>query len=58
MSNFVHHDETAHYELSHPDLCCLQKPITVTCGSESQRPPVLSSLLYLKAIFSGLIKGK
>ena len=27
MSNCVDPDETAHYELSHLDLCCLQKPI-------------------------------
>ena len=27
MSNSVDPDETAHYELSHLDLCCLQKPI-------------------------------
>ena len=27
MSNSVDPDETAHYEPSHLDLCCLQKPI-------------------------------
>ena len=27
MSNSVDPDETAYYELSHLDLCCLQKPI-------------------------------
>ena len=33
MSKSVELDETAH-ELSHLDLCCLQKPIIVACGSE------------------------
>ena len=27
-------DETAHYEPSHLDLCCLQKSIIITRGSE------------------------
>ena len=27
MSNSIDPDETAHDELSHLDLCCLQKPI-------------------------------
>ena len=34
MSNSVDPDETAHYEPSHLDLCCLQKPIIIACGSE------------------------
>ena len=34
MSNSVDPDETAHYEPSHLDLCCLQKPIIVACGSD------------------------
>ena len=34
MSNSVDPDETAHYELSHLDLCCLQNPIIIACGSE------------------------
>ena len=34
MSNSVDPDETAHYESSHLDLCCLQKPILISCGSE------------------------
>ena len=34
MSNSVDPDETAHYEPSHVDLCCLQKPIITACGSE------------------------
>ena len=29
MSNSVAPDETAHYEPSHLDLCCLQKPMAV-----------------------------
>ena len=34
MSNSVDPDEMAHYEPSHLDLCCLQKLIIITCGSE------------------------
>ena len=34
MRNSVDPDETAHYGLSHLDLCCLQKPITIAYGSE------------------------
>ena len=34
MSNIVAPDETAHYEPSHLDLFCLQKPIIIACGSE------------------------
>ena len=35
MSNSVDPYETAHYEPSHLDLCCLQKkPIIIACGSE------------------------
>ena len=33
MSNSVDPDETAHYEPSHLDLCCLQKSIIIACGS-------------------------
>ena len=33
MSNRVDPDETAHNEPSHLDLCCLQKPIIIACGS-------------------------
>ena len=33
MSNSIDPDETAHYELSHLDLCCLQKPIIIAYGS-------------------------
>ena len=29
MSNSVDPDETAHYEPSHLDLCCLQKPFII-----------------------------
>ena len=35
MSDSIDPDETAHYEPSHLDLCCLQKPIIIVCGSES-----------------------
>ena len=34
MSNSVDPDETAHYEPSHLNLCCLQKPIIIALGSE------------------------
>ena len=34
MSNNVDPDETAHYELSHLDLCCLQKHIIIASDSE------------------------
>ena len=34
MSNSIDPDETAHNEPSHLDLCCLQKPIIIACGSE------------------------
>ena len=34
MSNSVDSDETAYDEPSHLDLCCLQKPIIIACGSE------------------------
>ena len=34
MSNSVDPDETAHYEPSHLDLCCLQKPRIIACESE------------------------
>ena len=35
MSNSVDPDETPHYEPSHLDLCYLQKPIIIACGSET-----------------------
>ena len=34
MSNSIDPDETAHYEPSHVDLCCFQKPIIIAYGSE------------------------
>ena len=34
MSNNLDPDKTAHYEPSHLDLCCLQKPIIIVCDSE------------------------
>ena len=47
MSNSVDPDETAHYEPSHLDLCCLQKPIIITCGSEGvKKHAVKSSCLF------------
>ena len=35
MSNSMDPDETAHYEPSDLDLCCLQRPIVITYASES-----------------------
>ena len=34
MSNSVDPDETAHYEPSDLNLCCLQKLVIIACGSE------------------------
>ena len=34
MSNRVDPDETTHYEPSHLNLCCLQKPINIAYGSK------------------------
>ena len=34
MSNSADPDETAHYEPSHLDLHCLQKPVIIACGNE------------------------
>ena len=34
MSNSIEPAETAHYEHSHLDLSCLQKPSIIACGSE------------------------
>ena len=34
MSNSVDPDETDHYEPSHLDLRCLQKPVIIAYGSE------------------------
>ena len=34
MSNSVDPEETAYYEPSQLDLCCLQKPVIIARGSE------------------------
>ena len=34
MSNSVDPDETAHYEPSHQDLRCLQKPVVIAYDCE------------------------
>ena len=39
MSNSVDPDEMVHYELSHLDLCCLQKPVIIAYGSERVEGP-------------------
>ena len=54
MSNNVDPDETAYYEPSHLDLCCLNKPIIIACGSE--RVNYLSVILiWLYTICSGML---
>ena len=45
MSNNVDPDGTANYEPAHLDLCCLQKPIIIACGSE--RVNIYSCSIYL-----------
>ena len=52
MSNRVCPDETAHYELSHLDLCCVQKIIIIGCGSE--RVNNITVLLMSLALWTGL----
>ena len=47
MSNRVDPDETAHYEPSHLDLCCLQKPIIVTFGSERVKGRAQTRLILI-----------
>ena len=50
MSNSIDPDETAHYEPSHLDLRCLQKPVTGTCiiayGSERVTAFLYSTKTY------------
>ena len=53
MSNSVDPDEMAHYELSYLDLCCLQMPIIIACGSEGVKINALTNLTkYMRALFS------
>ena len=42
MTNSVDLDETAHYELSHLDLRCLQKPFIIAFGSERVKKHIIS----------------
>ena len=49
MSDSVDPHETAHYEPSHLDLHCLQKPIVIACGSE--RVNAMSTLLAISVVF-------
>ena len=45
MTNNVDPDETAHYEPSHLDLCCLQKPIIIACGSVRVKAKIIDIFL-------------
>ena len=48
MSNSVDPDETAHYEPSHLDLCCLQKPILSPMAAKELRvKPKMFNLPWL-----------
>ena len=51
MSNSVDLDETAHYEPSHLDLCCLQKPIIIAYGSERVKEENLVIMLGFCFLF-------
>ena len=44
MSNSIDPDEKAHYEPSHLDLCCLQKPIIIACGDERVKQNNMNTL--------------
>ena len=50
-SNSVDPDETAHYEPSHLDLCCLQKPVTIAYGSERVKELVNGKLTVVAKEF-------
>ena len=52
MSNSVDPDETAHYEPSHLDLHCLQKPVIIDCGSVRINSDVASMKLILFSLES------
>ena len=59
MSNSVDPDETAHYEPSHLDLCYLQNPILIACGSERIKHNADNSLLNtLSLLFSEPLSEK
>ena len=47
ISNSVDPDKMAHYELSHLDLCCLQKPIIIACGSERVKVQTFIACVYI-----------
>ena len=56
MSNSVDPDETAHYEPSHLDLCCLQNPVIIACGSESvngKAGTFIESEILIRWVFAG-----
>ena len=52
MSNSRDPDETAHHELSHLDLHCLQKPIVIAHGCEIGKVPShLQLMTFLNFLF-------
>ena len=52
MLNRVDHpNERAHYELSHLDLLCLQKPIIIACGSERVKSLLLVKYSFLQVSY-------
>ena len=46
MTNNVDPDEMAHYEPSHLDLCCLQKPIIIACGIVRVKAKIIDIFCY------------
>ena len=49
MSNSIDPDEAAHYEPSHLDLCCLQKPILSPMAVKKLKPLTESIVLELSS---------
>ena len=57
MSNSVDSDEMAH-EPSHLNLCCLQKPIIIDCGSERVKATNKMCSPWHSILFTFFIKNK
>ena len=58
MSNSVYLDEMAHYEPSHLDLRCLQKPIIIACGNERVKSILLVPTPHPRFIYCKIYKKK